>query len=59
LVAGVNDNDQVTGTSVATDASQTFVWTAATGAQPTGLAAPVVFSGVSINVHDRLPSTHW
>ena len=54
LVAGVNDADQVTGTSVATDVSQTFVWTAATGAQPISSADNVVFSGGAINLHGQI-----
>jgi probable HAF family extracellular repeat protein len=54
LVAGVNDADQVTGTSVATDTSQTFVWTAATGAQPIASPGNVVFSGGAINIHGQI-----
>ena len=54
LVAGLNDADQVTGTSVGTSVSQTFVWTAATGAQPIGSAGGIVFSGGPINIHGQI-----
>ena len=54
LVADVNDADHVTGTSVGTSASQTFVWTAAAGAQPIGSPGGLVFGGGAINIHGQI-----
>jgi probable HAF family extracellular repeat protein len=54
LVAGLNDADELTGTSVGTSVSQTFVWTVATGAQPIGSPGGIVFSGGPINIRGQI-----
>jgi probable HAF family extracellular repeat protein len=54
MIDTLNDADQVTGYSTIANVSQTFVWTAPTGAQPFGSPSGFVFGGGAINLPGQI-----